>query len=394
MNRYREIKIVLIALESINNIGEELLRKSTEYLVRQSSEDVKICIAQLNPQWRLINRNYLIDYLIGTVLRRCFSWMKGNIYYKLKNISYHIKYYRYFSSIIRQSDKIIFPVGMIKYGTQDFSYLFYLVNKLATKYKKTVMMSAMSPQTADNSDWRYHQLVEAVNMPAVKILTTRDGESGVKILKSDYIRGNLYCDYVGDPALWIPEIYGIKKEKPQGKVPHVGINIIRKGIFDDYNKALTDEKLFDIYVQLIQSLEAKGWRWSLFTNGMKKDIAVLRELQLKLNIDKGHIAPTCKDGKTYVEMISCFDVVFGARLHACIASVALGTPVVCFVWDDKLKYFSETMGIERFFFHPSNMTAEKVVYALDEAMSFQIDISNREKYKQKTLKSIRDFLES
>lgn len=393
MNKDREFKILLIALESIDNIGEELLRKSTEYLVRQSSENAKICIAQLKPNWLLIPGQYRIDYLIGSFFWKCFSWMKGNISYKMKNISYQIKYYRYFSSIIRQSDKIIFPVGMIKYSTQDFSYLFHLVNKLATKFDKPVMMSAMSPQPADHSDWRYYQLVEAVNMPAVKMLTTRDGEIGVKILKSDYIRVDLYCDYVGDPALWIPEIYGVKKVEPRGQVPYVGINIIRKGIFDDYNKALTDEALFNIYVQLIRSCEAKGWRWSLFTNGMKKDIAVLRELQLVLNIDEEHVMPTCEDGESYVEMISHFDVVFGARLHSCITSVAVGTPVVGFVWDDKLRFFSKTLGIERFFFHPSNMTADKVLNALDEAMNFQIDISNREKYKQKTLESIRYFID-
>lgn len=392
MNKDRDIKILLIALESIDNIGEELLRKSTEYLVRQSSENAKICIAQLKPNWLLIPGQYRIDYLIGRFLWKCFSWMKGNIFYKMKNISYQIKYYRYFSSIIRQSDKIIFPVGMIKYSTQDFSYLFHLVNKLATKFDKPVMMSAMSPQPADHSDWRYSQLVEAVNMPAVKMLTTRDGEIGVKILKSDYIRVNLYCDYVGDPALWIPEVYGVKKEEHRGKVPHVGINIIRKGIFDDYNKALTDEELFKIYVQLIRLFEAKGWRWSLFTNGMKKDIAVLRELQLELNIDEEHVMPTCEDGKSYAEMISHFDVVFGARLHACITSVAVGTPVVGFIWDNKLRHFGETMKISQFFFDPKEMVVESICQRIEEAMHYSLDLDNRDYLKLKTLESVRDFM--
>ena len=391
MNRDREIKILLIALESIDNIGEELLRKSTEFLVRQSNENVKICIAQLKPYWLLVPSQYKIDYLIGRFIWIIFSWMEGNISYKVKNISYQIKYYRYFSSIIRQSDKIIFSVGMIKYSTQDFSYLFYLVNKLATKFDKPVMMSAMSPQPADNFDWRYSQLVEAINMPAVKMLTTRDGEIGVKILKSDYKRVNLYCDYVGDPALWIPEIYGVKKEERQGKVPHIGINIIRKGIFDDYNKALTDEELFNIYVQLIRLFEAKGWRWSLFTNGMKKDIAVLKELQLELNVDEEHVMPTCEDGKSYVEMISHFDVVFGARLHACIASIAVGIPVVGFVWDDKLRHFSETMKISQYFFNPKEMEVGSIFQRIEEAMRYSLDLDNRDYLKLKTLKSVRDF---
>jgi len=387
------MKVLLIALESIDNIGEELLRASTEFLVKASCEDVEITVAQLKPNSTLIPSRYKYDFLIGAVAWKCLSWLKGNQSYRIKDLCYQVRYTRYFSSVIRQCDKVILPVGMIKYGTQDFSYVFYLINKLATKYQKSVLMSAMSPQVGKNSDWRYHQLVEAVNMPAVKMLTTRDGETGVRILKSDYIRRTLSCDYVGDPALWIPDVYGLtKRKKTHGDVPYVGINIIRKGIFNDYNKSLTDDAMFNIYAQLIKQIEKRGWRWSVFTNGMKKDIAVLRELQAYLGFSESHVMPTCEDGKAFAGMISNFEVVFGARLHACITSVAVGTPVVGFVWDNKLKYFSETMKISQFFFQPSEMKAEKIVAKMEEAVCYTFDFENRDKYKQKTKESIRHFL--
>lgn len=387
------MKVLLIALESIDNIGEELLRASTEFLVRTSCEDAEISVAQLKPGRKLIPLRYKYDYLLGALVWRCLLWLKGNRSYRIKKLCYRVKYTRYFSSVIRQCDKVILPVGMIKYGTQDFSYVFYLINKIATRYKKPVLMSAMSPQSADNSDWRYYQLVEAVNMPAVKMLTTRDGESGVRILKSEYIRRKLLCDYVGDPALWIPEVYGLeKRNKVCDSIPHVGINIIRKGIFDDYNKSLTDDAMFNIYAQLIKLIEKRGWRWSVFTNGMKKDIAVLRELQAYLGFSESHVMPTCEDGKAFAGMISNFEVVFGARLHACITSVAVGTPVVGFIWEKKLKFFSETMKINQFFFLPSQMTAEKIVAKMEEALGYSYDFENRDRYKQKTKESIRHFL--
>lgn len=388
------MKILLVSLESIDNIGEELLRKTTEYLVLQSCKDVKISVAQLKPSRRLIPFKYCVDYCIGSIVWKFFSYFKGNLSYKLKNLTYLIKYSRYFSSKIRHSDKVIFSIGMIKYGTQDFSYVFHLINKLATKYEKPVMMSAMSPQPANESDWRYHHLVEAVNMTAVKILTTRDGVDGLEILKSDYLLRAICCDYVGDPALWIPEVFGEKKDDASNPIPYVGINIIRKGIFDDYNKALTDDELINIYAQLICLLKTKGWKWSLFTNGMKRDVEVLRELQSQLNIPDSNVSPICKDGKNYSKMISGFDVVFGARLHACITSVAVGTPVVGFIWENKLKYFSKTMGISHFFFQPHEMTAEKILNKLEEALVFNFDFTNRDFFKYKTKESINKFIQS
>lgn len=388
------MKVLLIALESIDNRGDEIIRESTEYLVKQILNDVEILRAQLKPSKTTIDKKYLFCYSLGAILWKLSSWTTGNFSYKIKNLSYVIKYSRYFSTNIRHSDKIILPVGMLKYSTQDFSYMFHLINKFATKYGKPVLMSAMSPQPADNSDWRYLQLIKAVNMPAVCMLTTRDGEAGVNVLSSDYIKRNLHCTSVGDPALWIPEVYRIKGTKTCNEVPYVGINIIRNGIFDDYNKALTDDAMFNIYVQLIKSLEDIGWRWSVFTNGMEKDNVVLRELKKHLGFSEDHVIPPCKNGAKYAEMISCYDVVFGARLHACITSVAVGTPVVGFIWDNKLRHFSETMKITQFFFQPSEMTAEKIVKKMKEALNYNFDIKNRDRYKQKTRDSIKYFLAS
>lgn len=387
-------KILLIALESINNIGEELLRASTEYLVKSVLPDVTILAAQLKPGRVQIPSQYKFLYFAGAFVLRISLFLKGNISYRVRNLSYLLKYTLYFSSVIRQCDKIILPIGMIKYGTQDFSYVFHIICKVASKYNKPILMSAMSPQIADGKDWRYHQLVQAVNMPAVKMITTRDGQVGVQILKSDYIRKEIQCDYVGDPALWIPEAYGVKREKKCDEHPFVGINIIRRGIFDDYNQALTDKELFNIYIQLIRLLDEKGWQWIVFTNGMASDEDVLWDLQSEIGFSKEHIAPPPVNGQKYAEMIAGFDVVFGARLHSCITSVAVGTPVVSFIWENKMKYFSEVMKISKYFFNPQEMSAEEIFKKLSEVVVSQLDANNREMLKLKTIESIKAFLKN
>lgn len=387
-------RILLFSLESINNAGDEILRVTTEYLIRQvSSSDVQH--VQLKPRKVDFHGAKRICWYIGAVLRRISTFMPlSNMSFRLKNAGYVIAYKSYFWGKIRKVNKVILPIGMLKYSTQDFSYLFNLITTICSKLNKPVLMSGMSPEMGNPNDWRYRQLVKAVNASSVKMITTRDGQKGVDIIKSQYLKRDIPCDYVGDPALWIPETYKVKRCESKAPVPIIGVNIIRKGIFEDYNKSYTDNKLFTLYSDLLRQIEAKGWGWKLFCNGMKKDWEVIKDLTSFLNVGDEKKCPIPSNGDEFVTMVSTFDAVFGARLHSCITSVSLGVPVVGFIWDEKIKNFSETMKADDFFFKPSDMTAEKVVNALEMAMNSQIDTSIKDKYKQKTLESIRYFIES
>ena len=388
--------VLLISLESIDNVGDEMLRATTEHILRSSLPvKVKIEVAQLKPEFSFIKENYKFSWFASALINKIRNKFRLTNCYRIKNLFYKIAYKKYFEDRIKTADYIILPVGMLKYSTQDFGYLFHIINKLATKHGKPVLMSAMSPQDANEKDWRYHQLVEAVNMPSVKMITTRDGQKGVDIIRKDYLRRDIICDYVGDPALWIPECYDIEQKKNREVIgrPYIGINIIREGIFDDYNKSFTDEKMFQLYVQLIELVNVKGWKWAVYTNGMASDWVVLRKLQQHIGFSDEHIIPQHTSAKDYVTKIAEFDAVFGARLHACITSVAIGVPIVGFIWENKLKYFSDTMGIAQFFFSPQDMTAEKIVNKMEEAMQFGFDFENRDRYKQKTIESFKKFIE-
>lgn len=388
--------ILLISLESINNVGDELLRVTTEHILRSSLPiNVEIEVAQLKPVFSYIKKTYKFRWFVSAAINKVLNRLRLKKCYRIKNQFYRIAYKRYYEDRIKNTDYIVLPVGMLKYSTQDFGYLFHMINKLATKYNKPVLMSAMSPQDANDRDWRYHQLVEAVNMPSVRMVTTRDGQKGVDIIRKDYIKREISCDYVGDPALWVPECYGIEQKKKRGVIekPYVGINIIREGLFEDYNKSFTDEKMFQLYVQLVKLVNAKGWRWAVYTNGMASDWAVLRKLQQYIGFSDEHIIPQYTSAKDYVAKITEFDAVFGARLHACITSVAIGVPVVGFIWENKLKYFSDTMGISQFFFSPQDMNAERIVNKMEEAMQYDFDFENRDRYKQKTIESFKKFIE-
>jgi len=385
-------KVLIYALENINNVGEEFLKKTTEFLIKKTSDDYKIISEQLRPNVKQVMGLDFVFYCIGALIKRIGGMFGGNIRFLLINLSYRVKYTNYYAKHIKNSDYIVLAVGMFKYSVQDFSFIFHLIAKLASRYNKKLMFSAMSIEKGNYNDWRSRQIKETLNEKSIKIFTTRDGNDGINILERDYLNNKLRHITVGDPALWIPDCYGIQKKTKFNNTPFIGINIIREGIFDDYNESFTDKKLFDVYVTLISLLENRKWNWAVFVNGIKSDWDVLVKLQNAVGFSEEHIIKCPKNGTEFLKTIIQFDAIFCARLHACIASYSLGIPIVSFIWDDKLRFFGQTMGMSKFFLESQDLTATKVLSALEIAMQFDIPDTIRENSKQSTLTSFKEFL--
>ena len=389
-------KIAIASLDSINNAGDELLGRSTAYLVECCDGEFEIERKQLMPTYKqLMKDGYLLSCLaipfnyIAQKLKQ-----KGRLAFLVWRINYYIKYKSYYRSWIKRTDKIILPVGMLKFANQNFCFIFDLINTLASQYDKPVLMNAMSIAKPDEGDPRYIQLVKAVNMPTVWGITSRDGIDGLTALRRDYVRKEINTDFVGDLALWVPEIYGKSSHTFQeGKNKMIGVNLIRKSIFASYKEEnFSSADVKKLYKEIAKELDSRGYEWVFFCNGMSADYNFGLELIRELHLPKEKLIDRPMSAKEYVDMVSQFKAVFGARLHACITSVALGIPVVGMLWDNKLKYFSKTMGIEKFFISASNLSGENVVNSLEEAMEFPFDYANRESYKERTAKYIEKFI--
>lgn len=388
------MKILLFSLEDINNAGDELLRVTTQFIISMDFPTTSMTQIQLKPKFRHIPVKFKLEYFIGNIVKCISLKMKGDMEYRFRNWAYKIQYYRYFSSVIAKADKIILPVGMLKYSTQHFSYIFHLINKLATKHGKSVMMSAMSIEKPNIGDWRFRQLRDAVNFPSCKIITSRDGILGVEILENAYIvpksSGNrIILDYVGDPALWVADCFNIKKNL-ESKL--VGINLIRTGIYRDYGNNVSSDDLYNLYKEVVTYLLAHGYEFRLFCNGIAADYEVGVRLVHDLSLPPDILLPPPSSGRELVEIIAGFSSVFAARLHACIISVALNVPVAGLLWDNKLLYFSRTMGIEPFFSSERDLKADLIINKLERAMLHHLDIQNRDMYKQRFRSYIDKFL--
>ena len=382
--------IVIFSLESINNAGEEILSIATSYLLKDIKE-INLKKAQLCPNRNQMIKKYFPELLVSKflfVLSNIIKMKKKKIY-QLENIGYIIRFQRCFNNILQSADGVIYAIGMLKYSTQNFSYIFYLINKISVKLNLPVMMSAMSIEKPDNVDWRFNQLVKAVNMPCVKMITTRDGTEGVERLKSYYIkRSDIEIDFTGDPALWIPECYNIARKDSD----IIGINLIRKGIYKDYGTDFSGEQLLCLYEEIITEMDKRNKKWCLFCNGIKNDYNVGLELISRLRLSKEKLLPCPKNAEEFISIVSQFKAVFGARLHACITAFSLNIPVSGLLWDDKLEKFSKTMGIREFFSATDELKGVHIVDKLEKAIQHSNDLTNQQLYKLKTKESLQRFV--
>ena len=343
----------------------------------------------LNPSYKKIG---IFKATVSSILFCIANIFKGPLNYRLTMVAYRVRLTRFFTNEFSGLDGIVTAVGALKFSTQDFSFIFKILTEVATSLDIPVFFSAASIEKPNNGDWRYHQLVEALNMPCVKIITTRDGIDGVSRLSSGYVLNpDIVIDYVGDPALLIPDVYKIPLHF-DNRDNLVGIGLVRRNIYKDYGTDSIDEEM--IYISLIRELDKRGIDWVMFCNGMKADYAMGKHILSKLNLPSDKLLPRPLSAESYIDMIQHFDVIFCARFHACLTAYALGIPIVGLLWDDKLRFFAKIMGVEALFCEASQLDGVSISDKIIEAIDYDYDKSNLELYKHKTIDSIRMFCKS
>lgn len=385
------MNIGIFSLETINNAGDEILGETTQWLVHQNADKVNVRRIQFSPDKHLLIGEYPVQLFFCKIIRIFADiFPQGNFKYKLLNAAYKIKLSRYYHDEMKQLDGVITAIGMLKFTTQNFSYLYDLLLKEAGKLQLPVMISAASIAEKNDEDWRCEQLKEVVKSPSLKIITTRDGRQGLDRLKKEYpVRSDVFCDYAGDPALWIPDAYNVRKAA--GK--HcIGINLIRSDIYLSYGGHTSEDELMEFYENLISNLLQKNEPFKLFCNGITSDYEVGKKLLQRLSLSDDYLCPKPENSKQFFSEISQFDIVFGARLHACLTSYALDIPVVGLLWDDKLRFFSDNAGIKNYFLEENQLIGEKAAELLINSRKYDYDHNIRDHYKNRTKESIGKFL--
>ena len=389
-------KVSVIGLYAIKNAGDNILCEATQYLIKQKNPEVQIVEVDVNPRIKSYKGLELIPFWISKVLIR----ISGSIF-KYENSSKFRYYYEYFmwwlkinrkfKTQLKDVDAIVFAGGgFLKFRTQGLNYYVEQIMKIAKKNNIPVMMNGVGIEGYSETDIRCQRLKKAINQDCFKVITTRDD---IDTLKNNYIvNPNTKIAHVGDPALWVPECYNMKRNENPSNV--VGINVIRGRVYQAYGNTLSEFELLNFYKKLVQGVEERGWDWVLFSNGMAADqkfgTMLLRALGCS---DRTKILPTANNSVDFLEQIRSFKLVFGARLHACITSYALDVPVVGLIWSEKLRIFADVIGKKNSYFEESELNIDNILDAMEREMNSNYDKSIRDDLRARTKNYLEMFMD-
>ncbi|MGN1050680.1 MAG: polysaccharide pyruvyl transferase family protein, partial [Acutalibacteraceae bacterium] len=291
----------------------------------------------------------------------------------------------------KDADAVMFAGGgFLKFRTQGLNYYVEQIIKIAEKKGIPVMMNGVGIEGYDSEDIRCQKLKAAINKDVVKIITTRDD---IDTLQNNYIYNkNIITSRVGDPALWTPECYGVKRSHKRKKI---GINLIRGNVFQDYGNSLSALQLKNFYLKLIRGIESRGWDWVLFSNGMKGDQVFGAKMckDLGVSVNK-KLCPAPRTSMELLDLVRSFKVVFGARLHACITSYSIDVPVVGLIWSEKSQIFCDVIGKPENYFKEDELDIETILDTIEKNFDEEYDKGIRDELKELTNKYVKIFVES
>lgn len=383
--------VTIASIGNNNNVGDEIIGTVPEWLIKAHSEKIEIKKIEFSPERKYLIKKSPVLLLLSKIVYKIGTLFSNRVsQYKVINLSYKIRNSLYYKKALKDTDALIIAVGMLKFKTQAHSFLFDNLIQQAYAKKIPVMINAVSIANPDINDWRFHQLKTAVNNPSVKVITTRDGVSGLELLNKEYKNKSLITDYVGDTALWIPEVYSIKKNPSKHCI---GVNLIRSDIYIDYDGNITEKQLFDFYKELIQKLLAENEPFSLFCNGLESDYSLGLKLIKELNLPSDFLLPNPHCAEDYFSILQRFDVVLGARFHACLCCYALDIPAVGLLWDGKLRKFSEFTNRQEYFLEEDQLNGDTVFSIISKCRNSKYDELSRNNLKIKTKFYIDEFID-
>jgi polysaccharide pyruvyl transferase WcaK-like protein len=225
-------------------------------------------------------------------------------------------------------DRIIFCGGQMFLGY--FANSLMAIVGFAEKHDIKVSWNAVGASKLNKHDRRTFQKVLEAKCNVA--LTYRDSK--------DFFERYVKFPYASTPdtALLAAEVYNVHKQKSDV----IGIGILSYHCAE--KRAGSQYKPVDKYRtfrEIIELVEAKGYKWQFFTNGSQEDHNEAKEILQTLGYEISEATLTARPVSDIelVATIQKYCAIISYRLHSHIIAYSLGIPSFGFAWDKKVVDF-------------------------------------------------------
>lgn len=333
----KKVKILLIQIVN-RNLGDQVIADNASWLVRQALP-------------RLTRRHYVLER------------------YDIQSEDYEL---------LKTADLIIFAGGgLIKYQQEQFHVHVPQILEYANACGIPVYFNCVGVEGYDASDERCLRLARSLNADCVKGITVRDD---LATLRKNYITNKqIFTAGAVDPAVFTPQVYGVSRHMQSDTI---GLGIVRYRIFEDYGiTGITREFQRNMWQGIAAALEARGYRWQFFVNGLRSDydfaLEILESMGRASEAER-LLAPRPLKSVQLAETIASYAGIIACRMHANIIAYALGIVSVGLVWNDKMVFWGERIGCPERFLTSSQFEPKRIVQCLTESMASGVPSCSRQ----------------
>lgn len=336
------MKILLITNRDSDNLGDQVIEAC----------DISLLTAVM----RNLKKQCIIDSRAASIIPAQ--------YLQTKNKDLLIAAEEY----IKDADIMVFGgAPMFNYIYQDFYKQTSILLKLASKYNKPVIFSAIGIEKYMDSNKKCQRLKKALHDTCVKQITTRDDFESLQ----KYMEGSpATIGKVSDPAVFAASVFQKHlTAKHTDGTKKIGIFILRGNGFITNKIPFTKTDAVTLWLDLIQRLDEKGYAYDLITSGHCEDEALLDDMIRHNGVDARRCVFNMDAPEKLVQKIASYDAIVSCRLHPSIIAYALGVPSLGIVWNTKVNGFYENIGYPNRVLHTDGIHGELLMEKLEQVMA-------------------------
>ncbi len=269
---------------------------------------------------------------------------------------------------IKSNDIIVFGgAPLFNYAYQIFYERTAVAIELAQEYDKPVIFSAIGIEGYDEDNQKCQRLKKTLNFDNVKRITTRDDFESLTKYKEN---PDLVIDKVSDPAVFSKTIFEpfINEKDPNAEKKKIGVFIIRSNAFTDNKIKFSGDEAVELWKDIVEGLEERGYDYELLTSGHFGDEAFLDYLAKNGYVPNNKCIFNMNSPEDLYREMSKFDGVISCRLHPSIISYSMDIPAVSLVWNMKVRGFYESIGYPDRMIEMDGVTSDLVIDKVEKAM--------------------------